>query len=656
MPSRHPAALWARVRDLIPFFDSFEERQLLSGFLQGTVVDPNNNPLSGAKVDLYDSSSAFVGEVVTGSSGYYQFNNLAAGTYDLVETPPGTDTGDGTSAVSPINPVQSTTTQGASTSVVVRVNDIAGFTSVDFNTTNFFGENGNSPKAVSFQLNQNYANTGAASFVGENLFVAQLPSTATYTESPTFTTSLFSSFCVDALHGLDDGSNVFPVDGQEIPTALDSSTTGIDNAGSIAYLYNTYGSSPSVLSDPIQMGGVQIALWEMVYNQFTGPWAASQLMAGNNLEDFQPSANTSSTDVTNMLTDAAADIDQALGQSQLAVYLALNGSPTAGGEQNGCCHMFSTFSSSSSATATATARIVSSVINFTNQPKASPTISTQASETNGGAVGTALLSDSATLSGGYNPTGTITFTLTAPDGTTTTVGSVTVTGDATYSSPSVLATQVGTYTWHASYSGDSLNNGASDNGANEGVVTTQASPAIVTQASESNGGVVGTAMLTDSATLSGGYNPTGSISFTLTAPDGTTVPEGSVTVSGDGSYSSPSVLATEVGVYTWHASYGGDTNNNPASGDNAPTSDNGGFNERRDHRPAASPTIATAASATACSVVGKRPVLSDSAVLVRAATTSRGARSPSFSPRPMARPRPPRPPTSTATAPTPPPA
>ena len=147
------------------------------------------------------------------------------------------------------------------------------------------------------------------------------------------------------------------------------------------------------------------------------------------------------------------------------------------------------------------------MINFTNQPKAGPTINTQASETNGGVVGTAMLSDSATLSGGNNPTGTISFSLTAPDGTTTPEGSVTVTGDGTYSSPSVLATEVGAYTWHATYSGDSLNNGASDNGANEGVTTIMASPTIVTQASESNGGVVGIAMLTDSATLSGGYNP-----------------------------------------------------------------------------------------------------------------------------------------------------
>ena len=49
---------------------------------------------------------------------------------------------------------------------------------------------------------------------------------------------------------------------------------------------------------------------------------------------------------------------------------------------------------------------------------------TAASETAGGVVGTAVLSDSATLAGGYTATGTITFTLTQPDGTTSTEGSV----------------------------------------------------------------------------------------------------------------------------------------------------------------------------------------------------------------------------------------
>src|SRR5205809_208406 len=171
----------------------------------------------------------------------------------------------------------------------------------------------------------------------------------------------------------------------------------------------------------------------------------------------------------------------------------------------------------------------------------------------GGVVGVAVLTDAATLSGGYLPGGSIDFSLTAPDGTTTPEGSVAVTGDATYVSPiSVLATEVGTYTWHAHYSGDTNNSPADDNGANEGVVTVQASPAINTQATVTAGGVVGSAVLTDTATLTGGYLPGGTISFSLTAPDGSTTPEGSVHVTGAGIYASPiSVLATEVGTYTW---------------------------------------------------------------------------------------------------------
>src|SRR5205085_1477031 len=139
-------------------------------------------------------------------------------------------------------------------------------------------------------------------------------------------------------------------------------------------------------------------------------------------------------------------------------------------------------------------------------------------ESNGGVVGSAVLSDSAVVTGGSNPTGTIVFTLTAPNATTTTVGTVTINGDGTYSAPTVTATQVGTYTWHASYSGDSLNNTAIDQGGSaEQLTTVKACPALTTTASESNGGAVGSAVLSDSAVVTGGDNPTGTIIFTLTA-------------------------------------------------------------------------------------------------------------------------------------------
>ena len=182
-------------------------------------------------------------------------------------------------------------------------------------------------------------------------------------------------------------------------------------------------------------------------------------------------------------------------------------------------------------------------------------------------MGTSVLSDSATITGGYGISGgSVTFTITAPGGGTTTVGTVPVTAAGTYNSPTVPATQVGTYTWHASYSGDGLNNGAIDNGVNESLTTVKASPAISTSACETAGGVVGTSVLSDSATITGGYSVSGgSITFTITAPGGGTTTVGTVPVTGTGTYNSPTVPATQVGTYTWHASYSGNGLNNGPS-------------------------------------------------------------------------------------------
>ena len=74
----------------------------------------------------------------------------------------------------------------------------------------------------------------------------------------------------------------------------------------------------------------------------------------------------------------------------------------------------------------------------------------------------------------------------------------------------------------ATYTGDSLNNGAIDDGTNESLTTIKASPTIATWRSETAGGVVGTAVLSDAATVSGSYHGGGTITFTLTLPDGTT--------------------------------------------------------------------------------------------------------------------------------------
>src|SRR5262249_20245414 len=76
-----------------------------------------------------------------------------------------------------------------------------------------------------------------------------------------------------------------------------------------------------------------------------------------------------------------------------------------------------------------------------------------------------------------------------------------------------------------------------------------ASPMIATTASA--GGVVGTAVPNDTAVLSNGFSPTGTITFTLIAPDSSTAYTETVPVNGNGSYSTRKTTPpTHVGTYT----------------------------------------------------------------------------------------------------------
>ena len=71
--------------------------------------------------------------------------------------------------------------------------------------------------------------------------------------------------------------------------------------------------------------------------------------------------------------------------------------------------------------------------------------------------------------------------------------------------------------------------------------------------------------LTASAVLSGGFNETGSILFVLQAPDGSTAETEGATLSGNGTYSTPTgYVPTVPGKYQWVALYFGDNNNNAA--------------------------------------------------------------------------------------------
>ena len=195
--------------------------------------------------------------------------------------------------------------------------------------------------------------------------------------------------------------------------------------------------------------------------------------------------------------------------------------------------------------------------------RASPAISTTASA--GGPPGTAL-HDTATLTGGFNPTGTVTFRLFSDAGCTTEVFSSTAPlSGTTATSGSFTPTSPGTYRWTAVYNGDANNEPATSpcNAPNESATIGSASPTIATHASA--GGPIGTAV-TDTATLTGGFNPTGTVTFRLFSNStcSTEVFTSTNPLTG-GTTTSGSFTPTAPGTYFWTAVYNGDANNNTAT-------------------------------------------------------------------------------------------
>jgi uncharacterized repeat protein (TIGR01451 family) len=191
------------------------------------------------------------------------------------------------------------------------------------------------------------------------------------------------------------------------------------------------------------------------------------------------------------------------------------------------------------------------------------------------------ISDSATLSGATaDAGGSIVFRAYGPaddncDGTPAFTSSpVAVNGNGTYGPVSFTPATAGTYHWIATYSGDAKNLGSAgacgDAGENDTV--TKVTPSIVTQASADvtfGDGISDS--ISDTATVSGGLNPTGTVTFNLYGPDDATCAGPAVFTSADrplsgGTATSASFTPTLVGTYRWIATYNGDANNNSVSG------------------------------------------------------------------------------------------
>jgi hypothetical protein len=186
------------------------------------------------------------------------------------------------------------------------------------------------------------------------------------------------------------------------------------------------------------------------------------------------------------------------------------------------------------------------------------------------------LSDVATVSGGANPTGTVTFTLYGPNdascsGTPVFTSTVALAGGSA-TSASFTPTAAGVYRWTAGYSGDANHHAVTHpcNAPNESATISPATIVLTTQTAPL--ATLGTS-ITDTATLTGGVNPTGTLTFTLYGPNDVTCSgaprftSSPVVVNGNGTYpSSPPFTPTTAGDYRWIALYSGDANHAAVSG------------------------------------------------------------------------------------------
>ncbi len=180
--------------------------------------------------------------------------------------------------------------------------------------------------------------------------------------------------------------------------------------------------------------------------------------------------------------------------------------------------------------------------------------------------------DSATLSAGKTPTGTITFQLYVPSdptcaGTPAFTQAVTVAGGGFYRSANYVPSVPGTYRWTATYSGDARNaavaSSCSATGATVDVAKLRPALAVSATVSAKGGATTATASIR-------GANPTGTLVFKIYGPGnpscaGTPVFTSDTAVAGNGSYPSAPFTATVGGRYQWALTYGGDGNNEPVS-------------------------------------------------------------------------------------------
>jgi hypothetical protein len=197
--------------------------------------------------------------------------------------------------------------------------------------------------------------------------------------------------------------------------------------------------------------------------------------------------------------------------------------------------------------------------------KASPGISGSASNATVGAT----IKDEATISGGFSPSGEITFKVFGPGDATCATPLATKTaaiasGKAT--SPTFTPSQAGQFRWTASYPGDANNQAAETacGAANQTSTVAKASPTLSGTATAS--AVVG-ATIKDEVTVNEGFSASGEVTFKVFGPGdtGCITPLATKTAAiVSGHATSPNFTTSQAGQFRWTATYPGDGNNQAA--------------------------------------------------------------------------------------------
>jgi hypothetical protein len=183
--------------------------------------------------------------------------------------------------------------------------------------------------------------------------------------------------------------------------------------------------------------------------------------------------------------------------------------------------------------------------------------------------------DKATVSGSFGtPTGTVTFSFYSTincTGSSTSAGTISLVSGVADPSTNMGPLSAGSYSFKAHYNGDT--NYADADAACEPLTVNMLTPTVTTNIHGANHGVVTSVALGttvhDEATITGGYNPTGTVSFTFFnngTCTNTGFAAGTVAISSGVAHPSSAQGPLTAGSYSFMAHYNGDTNNNAVDG------------------------------------------------------------------------------------------